>query len=43
MPLKKVKGGYKIGSGPTMRVSKPRAIKAYQAYLASKHSKKKKG
>lgn len=41
MPLRKVSGGYKIGSGPTMRVSKTRAEAAYRAYLAKKHGAKK--
>ena len=41
MPLRKVAGGHKIGSGPTMRVSRARAEKAYAAYRAKKHGKKK--
>lgn len=41
MPLRKVEGGYKIGNGPVMKVSKQQAEKAYKAFLAKKHSGKK--
>lgn len=42
MPVKKCSSGkYKIGSGKCMYDSKKKAEKAYRAYRAKKHSKKK--
>jgi hypothetical protein len=40
MPVKKCKGGWKIGSGKAVYKSKTSAERAYRAYLAKKHSKK---
>ena len=42
MPVIKCKGGWKIGSGKCMYKSKAAAERAYDAYLAKKHSKGKK-
>jgi len=42
MPVRKVRGGYKIGSGKATYKSKAAAERSYRAYLAAKHSKKKK-
>lgn len=39
MPLRKVKGGYRIGSGPVIK-TKAKADRAYAAYRAKKHSPK---
>jgi len=39
MPIRKVKGGYKIGSGKAVYKSKAKAERAYAAYRAKKHSK----
>ena len=39
MPLRKVPGGWKIGSGPTIK-TKAAAERAYKAYNAKKHSTK---
>uniref|UniRef100_A0A6H1ZGU5 Uncharacterized protein n=1 Tax=viral metagenome TaxID=1070528 RepID=A0A6H1ZGU5_9ZZZZ len=40
MPIKKTKGGWKIGSGKAVYKSKASASRAYKAYLAKKHSDK---
>lgn len=43
MPVKKCDNGkYRIGSGKCMYDTKAAAERAYKAYLAKKHSKKKK-
>jgi hypothetical protein len=39
MPLRKVKGGWKIGSGPTIK-TKAKALRAYRGYLYAKSRKK---
>lgn len=41
MPVRKVKGGYAIGSGSAVYKTKESADKAYRAYLAKKNSKDK--
>lgn len=42
MPVKKCNGKYKIGSGKCKYKSRASAERAYKAYRAKKHSKKKK-
>jgi hypothetical protein len=41
MPVRKVKGGYRIGRGKATYRSKASANRAYAAYRAKKHSRKK--
>lgn len=40
MPVKKCKGGWKIGSGKAVYPTKAKAERAYRAYLAKKHGGK---
>ena len=40
MPVRKVGNKWAIGSGKAMYTSKAKAERAYKAYLAKKHSKK---
>ena len=43
MPVSKCSNGkWRVGSGPCMYNTKGNAERAYQAYLAKKHSKKQK-